>query len=169
MHTAQFNSLWQITVNELQQLLGWRNKTENNMTVMTLYRTRAHITISVLLFLATGICHAQVQSSRDLSRQQEIESRLKAIYDRGEFRAKKFQAQWLKDSSGYIVQEHDPKTDKIISAPTMLAQANVQSRSPTMKSKLRVRRWFRPMNQKCSSFRIGIYSSAIGLADGILS
>ena len=83
---------------------------------MTHHRTMAHASISVMISLAVGICLAQAQSLRDLSWQQETEFRLKAIYERGEFRPKKFQAQWLIDSSGYTVQEQDPKTDKMISA-----------------------------------------------------
>jgi dipeptidyl-peptidase-4 len=36
---------------------------------------------------------------------EEAESRLRAIYDRDEFRAKRFRADWLPDSSGYTVRE----------------------------------------------------------------
>jgi len=39
---------------------------------------------------------------------QKAESRLRAIYERGEFRAKQFRADWLDDSSGYTVTETDP-------------------------------------------------------------
>ncbi|MHC4331321.1 MAG: hypothetical protein ACYSWW_24715, partial [Planctomycetota bacterium] len=36
---------------------------------------------------------------------EEAESRLRAIYERGEYRAKRFRANWLADSSGYTVME----------------------------------------------------------------
>jgi dipeptidyl-peptidase-4 len=36
---------------------------------------------------------------------KEAESRLRAIYEREEFRAKRFRADWLDDSSGYTVLE----------------------------------------------------------------
>ncbi len=39
---------------------------------------------------------------------KEAESRLGAIYDRKEFRAKRFRADWLPDSSGYTVLESVP-------------------------------------------------------------
>ena len=39
---------------------------------------------------------------------KEAESRLRAIYDREEFRAKRFRADWLPDSSGYTVLESVP-------------------------------------------------------------
>ena len=39
---------------------------------------------------------------------KEAESRLRAIYDREEFRAKRFRADWLSDSSGYTVLESVP-------------------------------------------------------------
>ena len=68
--------------------------------------------LSVVLSLAMGVCEAQAQGLRDSSWQEETESRLKGIYERGEFRPRMFQAEWLPDSSGYTVQERDPKTDK---------------------------------------------------------
>jgi len=39
---------------------------------------------------------------------KEAESRLRAIYDQGEFRGKSFRGQWLQDSSGYMVRESVP-------------------------------------------------------------
>lgn len=38
--------------------------------------------------------------------------RLKAIYDRGEFRAKTFRPTWLSDSSGFVMEDIDPATKK---------------------------------------------------------
>ncbi len=40
---------------------------------------------------------------------QKAESRLRAIYDRDEFRAKQFRADWLPDSTGYTVLEPVPE------------------------------------------------------------
>jgi hypothetical protein len=40
------------------------------------------------------------------------EARLKAIYDRGEFRAKAFRPTWLNDSSGFVVEEPDSTSGK---------------------------------------------------------
>ena len=39
---------------------------------------------------------------------ESAESRLRAIYDRNEFRAKQFRADWLPDSTGYTVMEPAP-------------------------------------------------------------
>ena len=65
-----------------------------------------------VVFLAVmGLGHAIAQET---GWQQETESRLRAIYERGEFRARKFQAEWLPDSSGYTVRERDPKTNEPI-------------------------------------------------------
>ncbi len=44
--------------------------------------------------------------------QASAESRLKAIYDRGEFRAKAYRPVWLNDNSGFVVEELDPATGK---------------------------------------------------------
>jgi dipeptidyl-peptidase 4 len=83
---------------------------------MTQSLNMAHASISVVLSLAMGVCEAQSQGLRDSSWQEETKSRLKGIYDRGEFRPRMLQAEWLPDSSGYTVQERDPKTDKMIRA-----------------------------------------------------
>jgi len=49
----------------------------------------------------------RAQDARDVLL-KEAESRLQAIYERGEFRAKRFRAEWLPDSSGYTVRESVP-------------------------------------------------------------
>ncbi len=72
--------------------------------------------LSLVLSLAMGVSEAQAQGFRGSSWQEETESRLKGIYERGEFRPRMFQAEWLPDSSGYTVQERDPKTDERIRA-----------------------------------------------------
>jgi len=46
----------------------------------------------------------------------EVESRLQAIYERGEFRAKRFGGEWLSDSSGYVVREQDGDRGKTVRA-----------------------------------------------------
>lgn len=62
---------------------------------------------------ATGVSDLYAQAPASNSAwQKQAESRLKAIYDRGEFRPRRFQAKWLADSSGYTVQERNPKTNK---------------------------------------------------------
>lgn len=68
----------------------------------------------VALSLAIGIRGFASESAPGSAWQAEAESRLKAIFDAGEFRAQKFQAQWLTNSSGYTVQERDPKTKETI-------------------------------------------------------
>lgn len=52
------------------------------------------------------------QTTRDNSWQVETQSRLRDVYERGELRGKTFTAEWLPDSSGYVVRERAPKTDK---------------------------------------------------------
>jgi dipeptidyl-peptidase-4 len=44
----------------------------------------------------------------------EAESRLRAIYERGDFRARRFRAEWLPDGSGYTVSEQDPDTKQSV-------------------------------------------------------
>ena len=54
------------------------------------------------------------QTSLDKSWQEETQSRLRDVYERGTFRPKRFQAEWLPDSSGYLVREHDPESNEPI-------------------------------------------------------
>lgn len=55
---------------------------------------------------------SQVQATEDASRRSNAEERLRAIYDRGEFRAADYRPVWLSDSSGLVALESDPKTKK---------------------------------------------------------
>lgn len=67
------------------------------------------------IFLAVVSVHALCHL-RDLPAQETwyatAESRLKAIYERGEFRAKAFRPTWLSDSSGFVVEEPGPASGK---------------------------------------------------------
>lgn len=72
-----------------------------------------HAAIAALLSLTPGVCELRAQGLPDTSWQQETESRLKGIYERGEFRPRRFDAEWLPDSSGYTLQERDPQTDQL--------------------------------------------------------
>lgn len=60
-----------------------------------------------LLVGFTVVSGSRAESPR-ASLLKEAESRLRAIYDRGEFRAKGFRADWLPDSTGYTVLEPVP-------------------------------------------------------------
>lgn len=54
----------------------------------------------------------EAQSIHASNWQAHADARLKSIYDRGEFRAKKFQPTWLSDSSGFVIEGVDPVTMK---------------------------------------------------------
>ena len=69
---------------------------------------RAFASIAVLL----SLCDLPAQTVQTSSWQATAEARLKAIYDRGEFRAKVFRPTWLSDSSGFVVEQPDPATGK---------------------------------------------------------
>ena len=68
----------------------------------------------VLWFAMVGPLFAQAK--RDASWRPEVESRLKAIYERGEERPARFSAEWLPDSSGYTVDQRAPGADKATKA-----------------------------------------------------
>jgi len=64
--------------------------------------SRLVVLLSSVLAFGPGL---SAQRHRDLL--EQAEQRLRAIYDRGEFRARRFRGEWLPDSSGYTVSERD--------------------------------------------------------------
>ncbi len=75
---------------------------------------RLVVAVSLVMLLTGGLAASigQAQIADDLSWRTMTETRLQAIYDRGEFRVPGLQAKWLPDSSGYTLQERDPQSDK---------------------------------------------------------
>lgn len=65
-----------------------------------------------VVFLFLGVRGLNAQTSLEPTWESEANSRLKAIYERGELKANEIQAEWLPDSSGYVIREHDPQTNK---------------------------------------------------------
>ncbi len=62
----------------------------------------------------TGTPISNAQDSKD-SVLKEVESRLRGIYEENEFRARRFQADWLPDSSGYTMMETVPgKNERVL-------------------------------------------------------
>ena len=75
-------------------------------------RFSALVTLSALLLVFP--LHAQ-DVPRDDWRPVATE-RLKAIYDRNEFRVQDIDAEWLDDSSAYRIREQDPQTGETVTA-----------------------------------------------------
>jgi dipeptidyl-peptidase-4 len=72
------------------------------------------IAASVVFFLggASEVATLSAQPMRDSSWQEQASKRFQSIYDRGEFRADEFQAEWLPDGSGYLIRQRDPETQR---------------------------------------------------------
>ncbi|WP_286766054.1 MULTISPECIES: S9 family peptidase [Rhodopirellula] len=71
--------------------------------------------------VATPPCHAVAQSAdwQSTSTAELLEKsrpRLVGIYAKGEMRAQQFEAEWLADSSGYVVREKDADTNELVRA-----------------------------------------------------
>ncbi len=63
----------------------------------------------VAIYLAVlGAATSNAQTANDVSWQSHAEPRLQAIYNRGEFSAKRVQPKWLSDSSGFLLNEVGP-------------------------------------------------------------
>lgn len=62
------------------------------------------------MLLAVGLGEVNAADPDHSTWQEPAAKRLQAIYDQGEFRAARFQAEWLPDSSGYKVHQQDSET-----------------------------------------------------------
>jgi hypothetical protein len=92
---------------------------ENSMWMQRMsshHQVHWRLAISLALALATTIVPAAddlaAQTTNDSRWQSHAEARLKAIYDRGDFRAKIHRPTWLSNSSGFVLEEVDPDTKK---------------------------------------------------------
>ncbi len=81
---------------------------------LTILRWRNPLTFCIALLLATtfAVRSGNAQTHTNSEWHSHAEARLKSIYDRGEFRAKAYQAIWLKDSSGFVTKTVDPVTNQ---------------------------------------------------------
>ena len=64
------------------------------------------VPFSCFFLIITALTVANPDARSETSREsllKDAESRLQAIYDRDEFRAARFRADWLSDGSGYTV------------------------------------------------------------------
>jgi dipeptidyl-peptidase 4 len=60
---------------------------------------------------------------------EKIEPRMRAIYERGEFRAQRFRADWLPDSSGYVAMEAGPVRYDVATGKRTEAERGTRDRS----------------------------------------
>jgi dipeptidyl-peptidase 4 len=81
-------------------------------------KNTSHRLLTFLMALAISFAtltttqNVNAQSVDGATWQSHAEARLKAIYNRNEFRAKNFQPKWLSDSSGFVVDEVDADSNK---------------------------------------------------------
>lgn len=82
----------------------------------TVIRPRAAIWLCAAMTLAFfgGVRAVTAQAADGPNWQSHAEARLKSIYDRGDFRAKNYRPRWLSDSSGFVVEEVDPRTKQLV-------------------------------------------------------
>lgn len=84
------------------------------MFLASLLRVLRLVTALILLSAFTLLTaqSSRAQSAPEPTWQSHAEPRLKSIYESGEFRAKSIQPKWLSDSSGFLLDELDPSTEK---------------------------------------------------------
>ncbi|TWT60542.1 S9 family peptidase [Rubinisphaera italica] len=68
--------------------------------------------LGIILFLFIGFNGEQSQADVPKNWKQEAEPRIRAIYERGEYNGKKFDSEWLPNSSGYITREKRPQDNQ---------------------------------------------------------
>ena len=67
----------------------------------------ARLRLTIIIFIV-AVSQNEAPAQNETSHEQALkttESQLRSIYERNEFRARRFRARWLPDSSGYIVRE----------------------------------------------------------------
>ncbi len=79
-----------------------------NQAIVCFVRCVGPMALSLCLVMVSRL-HAQ-QNPRVYWWEPTIE-RIRAIYERGEFRGNRFEGEWLADSSGYVVREHGSGDD----------------------------------------------------------
>ncbi len=81
----------------------------NRITAFIPHRASALLCAATTIFVMLVVHDLPAQTSDGSNWQSKAIERLKAIYDRGEFRGKNYRPTWLSDSSGFVTQEQDPK------------------------------------------------------------
>lgn len=75
--------------------------------------TRRVVLYTLMALTLPNACSSSMaQTLTDAGWRSLVEDRLKAIYERREFRPKRIQAKWFADSSGYTIQERDAQTNR---------------------------------------------------------
>ena len=90
--------------------------------------------ISILFITFFGVSNIFGQNTKKQVLNKS-ESRLRSIYDRNEFRAKRFHANWLPDGSGYTVLEPDNDPQKQILVRYEIVKGNRTVIDTTLKEK----------------------------------
>jgi len=108
--------------------------------------SRLVVLLSSVLAFGPGL---SAQRHRDLL--EQAEQRLRAIYDRGEFRARRFRGEWLPDSSGYTVSERDD------SGRTVLVKVDAATGKRTELGAGQRRRRERPRRRSPDGRRVLVY------------
>ena len=74
------------------------------------WMNRPSILPRILWALTLILPSASIEVRGESDWRAAVEPRIRAIYERGGFWGNRFRAEWLRDSSGYVVQENDPRT-----------------------------------------------------------
>jgi dipeptidyl-peptidase 4 len=67
-------------------------------------------TVLIFAFCFVAVAHAQTNSLHSVS--PETQERIRDIYERNVYQARRIQAEWLADSSGFLARKIDPLTGK---------------------------------------------------------
>jgi dipeptidyl-peptidase-4 len=100
---------------------GWRDTLVSGVQIhcfqgslkMTLFRSTRFLQVAFcVVLLAMLSCKLCAQGVSDAVWRDHAATRLKAIYERGDLRAKVFRPNWLSDSSGLVVDTVDPSSSQ---------------------------------------------------------
>ena len=102
--------------------------------------------------LIAAHCQEKPQSWTDGTAKQ----RLKDIFEKGEFGVPRFTGRWWTDSSGFSIQQRNPKTNKLVSVHFDARTGKRTDAPPLNKSETR-RDWFLPTVNRDWNFETEIF------------
>ena len=84
----------------------------NRIPAFIAHRASVLLCSATTLFVILVVHDLSAQTCDGSNWQSKAVERLKAIYDRGEFRVKNYRPTWLSDGSGFVIEEVDVNTNK---------------------------------------------------------
>jgi dipeptidyl-peptidase 4 len=108
--------------------------------MLRIFSPSACLALTAFLFVTSSLsplCEQQKVSAQDDNSNQwqaPTHDRLKGIFERGEWRAKTFNGEWLPDSSGYLIRQRAENSDKqqILRIDVRTGEEHIATETPSL-------------------------------------